>query len=183
MKINLRFLAVGKLGHVFKRLIFFVSGHNIRVKLLRLYGVKIGHSCIIYSHQFSTEPYLIELGNNVAISARTEFITHDGSVQIFRDKYPGLDIFGKISVGDNSFIGIGCLILPNTRIGSNCIIGAGSVVRGEIPDNSVVIGNPAKIIYKTSVMEKLIKFNKNGLYTKDIKKSEKETIIKGHFNL
>lgn len=55
-------------------------------------------------------------------------------------------MIGRISIGENSFIGCRCLILPNTEIGKNCIIGAGSVVKGRIPDNSVVVGNPAKII-------------------------------------
>lgn len=55
-------------------------------------------------------------------------------------------IIDEIKIGNNSFIGARAVLLPGTRIGDNCIIGAGSVVKGEIPDNSVVIGNPAKIV-------------------------------------
>ena len=54
-----------------------------------------------------------------------------------------------ISVGNGSFIGAGVSLLPGTNIGKNCIIGAGSVVKGIIPDNSIVIGNPAKVIANT----------------------------------
>lgn len=53
---------------------------------------------------------------------------------------------GEIHIGDNVFIGANSFILPGTEIGNNCIIGAGSVVRGKIPDGSVVIGNPATIV-------------------------------------
>lgn len=51
-----------------------------------------------------------------------------------------------INVGSNVFIGARCFILPGTNIGNNCIIGAGTVVRGNIPEGCIVIGNPAKII-------------------------------------
>ena len=47
---------------------------------------------------------------------------------------------------DNVFIGCNTTILGNVRIGSNVIIGAGSVVTKDIPDNSLVVGNPAKVI-------------------------------------
>ena len=128
------------------------SGNNTnRITYLREKGVKIGKDCLIFSIDFSTEPYLIEIGNHVVVSPGTTFITHDGSVWLFRDKHPNITVFGKISIGNNSFIGINCIILPGTEIGSNCIIGAGSVVRGKIPDKSVVMGNPAKVVMKTNI--------------------------------
>ena len=59
-------------------------------------------------------------------------------------------IRGGVKIGDNVFIGYGSIILPGTHIGNNVIIGAGAVVRGEIPEDSVVIGNPGHIVCKTS---------------------------------
>lgn len=53
---------------------------------------------------------------------------------------------GCITIAENVFIGLRVTILPNTVIGRNCIIGAGAVVKGTIPEGSVVVGNPAKII-------------------------------------
>lgn len=53
---------------------------------------------------------------------------------------------GRVIIGDNVFVGHGTIILPDTHIGSNCVIGAGSVVSKDIPDNSVAVGNPIKII-------------------------------------
>ncbi|MNR38520.1 Galactoside O-acetyltransferase [compost metagenome] len=54
--------------------------------------------------------------------------------------------FGPIKIGDNVFIGYGVTILPNSNIGSNVIVGACSLVKGELKSNSVYAGIPAKYI-------------------------------------
>lgn len=56
------------------------------------------------------------------------------------------------SIGDNTLIGMGAIILDNVVIGKNCIIGAGTLITSNkvIPDNSVVVGNPFKIIKQTT---------------------------------
>jgi acetyltransferase-like isoleucine patch superfamily enzyme len=165
-----------------KKLIGFRSNES-RIKYLGKLGLKIGEGCLYFSNKIPPEPYLVKIGNHVVISSETEFITHDGSVWVFREKNPKLDVFGMTTVGNNTFIGIGCILLPNTKIGNNCIIGAGSVVRGIIPDNSVVMGNPAKIIMSTELMEKLTLNNKNALQTKHLSMAEKAVILKKHFNI
>lgn len=154
-----------------------------RIKYLRSKGLKIGNKCLYFSNKIPPEAYLVEIGNHVVVSSRTEFITHDGSVWLFREKYPELDVFGRIIIGDNTFIGIGSIFLPNTTVGNNCIIGAGSVVRGNIPDNSVVMGNPAKIIMSKELMEKLILNSKNALQTKSLSIAQKAVFVKKHFNI
>ena len=108
------------------------SSFERKINYLRKKGVKIGKNCIIYTLSFSTEPYLIELGDHVAIGGDTKFITHEGSLTVFGDNLNGW-LYGKIKIGNNVFIGINCIILLNTTIGDNCIIGAGSVVRGHFP--------------------------------------------------
>lgn len=62
-------------------------------------------------------------------------------------------------IGDNTVIGMGSIILSGAVIGSNCIIGAGSLVTGktQIPDNSLAMGNPAKVV--RAVTDKEIKSN------------------------
>ena len=52
------------------------------------------------------------------------------------------------TVGDNTVIGMGSILLNGAKVGKNCIIGAGALVTGkmEIPDNSMAFGNPAKVI-------------------------------------
>ena len=56
----------------------------------------------------------------------------------------------ELVIGDNVFIGAGCIILPGTRIGNNCIVGAGTVCSGIIPDNSVIAGNKWRVIGETT---------------------------------
>ena len=139
--------------------------------------------CIVNPISYSTEPYLIEIGNHVAIASGTRFMTHDGAVWVLREKFPDIDVFGNIKIGDNTFVGADCTILPNTVVGTNCVIGAGSVVRGEIPDNSVVIGNPARVIMKTPVLEKLLLFHKHRVDIKALSPKEKEAVLLRHFGL
>lgn len=165
--------------------VFFIrkAGDKRKVKYLRGLGMKVGENCHINTMVFSTEPYLIEIGNHVAIAAGTEFITHDGAIWCFRDELENADIFGKIKIGNNVFIGNNCTFLPNTEIGDNCIIGAGSVVRGTFPENSVIVGNPAKVIMKMSLQKLLYLQNPGFFRTQHLPDSKKAVIIKEHFGI
>lgn len=62
---------------------------------------------------------------------------------------PRACLAGCVSVGEFTMIGTGAIVLPRVTIGANVIIGAGAVVTKDIPDNSIVVGNPAKITKKT----------------------------------
>lgn len=59
---------------------------------------------------------------------------------------PGFDGKSRTVVGDYSYLGFRVTVLPGIRIGSECIIGAGSVVTRNIPDGSVAAGNPARVL-------------------------------------
>lgn len=167
----------------FRSLLITFSSGELKIRLLRSTGMKIGQDCSINTNNFSTEPFLIEIGNHVAIATGTHFVTHDGAAWVIRQEFPEVDVFGEIKVGDNTFIGSNSLILPGTRIGRNCVIGAGSVVRGVIPDDSVAIGNPAKIIFKTSMLKTLMLKNKGMLMTKKLGFPEKTKILREHFKV
>jgi len=158
------------------------TGSKRRIKFWMKQGMKIGRDCYINNVNFSTEPYLIEIGDHVAIAAGTDFITHDGAIWCFREDIKDADVFGSIKIGNNVFIGNNCTILPNTTIGDNCIIGAGSVVRGNFPDNSVIVGNPAKTVLKMQMQKLLYLQNPNLLKIHNLKYREKNKIIKNHFN-
>jgi acetyltransferase-like isoleucine patch superfamily enzyme len=159
------------------------ASNNRKIKYLRKQGMKIGHDCLINTMSFSTEPYLIEIGNHVAIAGGTELITHDGGIWCFREEIPHADVFGKIKLGNNVFIGNNCTILPNTSIGDNCIIGAGSIVRGKFPQDSIIIGNPAKVVMKMSVQKFLYTQNSGLLKTANIDDKAKSVILKKHFGI
>lgn len=122
-------------------------------KYAKYIGVKTGKGCVINTKHFPTEPYLIEFGDYVRVAMHTKFFTHGGLVaQRFNHPDLILEQFGKIKVGDYSYIGDSCLIMPGVEIGKNCVVGAGSVVTKSIPDGMMVAGNPAKIIGKTEEM-------------------------------
>lgn len=113
-------------------------------------GGVMGKGCVIYPNvEFGSEPYLIELGDYVRITNGVRFVTHDGGLWVLRnlkqiDRSTGK--FGRIKIGNNVHIGWNAIIMPGVTIGNNCIIGCGAVVTKDIPDNSVAVGVPAKVI-------------------------------------
>ena len=76
----------------------------------------------------------------------SRFWPHDGMTK----RYLNFTKIGLVEIGNDVFIGSGSIILPNVRIGNNVVIGAGSVVSKDIPDDSLVLGNPARVVGKTS---------------------------------
>ena len=100
-------------------------------------------------------PNMITIGDETTITARVTILVHDYSIQhglsAINKDFPDhiVQHVAPVVIGKNCFIGNDSILLPGTTIGDNCIIGAGSVVRGNIPDNSVVCGNPAKVIANT----------------------------------
>lgn len=123
-----------------------------KVRYLRKQGCSIGNNVSILCDvdSFSTEPYLISIGNNVRITSGCTFLTHDGaSIVASRLDNKPYDKFGCIEIGNNVFIGINTIVMPNVKIGSNVIVGAGSVVTKNIEDGSVVAGVPARRICTT----------------------------------
>lgn len=115
----------------------------------RKQGATIGDNCRILIRALGPEPYLIKIGNHVSISSGTKLLTHDGGGWIFTDEDPTLQRFEKIEIKDNCYIGVDCIILPGVVIGPNSIVGAGSVVTKDVPPNTVVAGNPARVIKTT----------------------------------
>ncbi len=102
-----------------------------------------------------TEPNKIFVGENTVIAKGTTLLTHDFSIEcgllaIGETKHDyEVQFLKEIHIGRDCFIGARTFILPGTNIGNNCIIGAGSVVSGSIPDNSIYAGNPARFITHT----------------------------------
>ena len=83
--------------------------------------------------------WLIEIGDNVTLAPRVHILCHDASTKLFL----GYTKIGRVTIGDNVFIGAGSVVLPGVTIGNNVIVGANSTVTHDIPDNTVYAGTPA----------------------------------------
>jgi len=93
----------------------------------------------------------ITIGDRFVASMNVHFLTHDYSYTtalIAINEKPETDIgqLRNITIGDNVFIGMNCILLPGTTIGNHVIVGAGSVIRGKVDSFSIIAGNPAKVI-------------------------------------
>lgn len=108
-------------------------------------GVTVGEKCLIGTRYWSSEPYLITIGNNVQVTDNVHFFTHGGG-HIIRQIYHNYDAFGKIKVCDNVYIGSNSLIMPGVTIGEGSLVAAGSVVTKSVAPKTVVGGNPARVI-------------------------------------
>jgi len=154
---------------------------------LRKNGTQIGRNCTIITkvENFSSEPYLIKIGNDVTITDGVKLITHDASTRLFRSHHPEMNkrygnLFGTIIIGNNCFIGVNAILLYGTFIGDNCIIGAGSIVKGTFPDNSVIVGVPAR---RVSPLDEYIEKVKNKMIplTAETRSNLREELIQ-HFS-
>jgi acetyltransferase-like isoleucine patch superfamily enzyme len=109
--------------------------------------VRIGDRCLIGRGSGIVGHFRIDIGDDVW-TGHNVYITdqnhgyEDVSLPISRQTQPE----SPVSIGDGSWIGYGAVILPGARIGRHVVIGANSVVTGEIPDFSVAVGSPAKVI-------------------------------------
>ena len=132
------------------------------VEYARKIVVKVGKDCFISTKDFSSEGYLIEIGDHVRVAKGTSFYTHGGLYSVRRYyNDPNLEHFGKIKIGSYTSIGANCMIMPGVTIGENCIVGGGSVVTKSVPDGCMVAGNPAKFIGYTEDFYKNVKENHN----------------------
>ncbi len=130
---------------------YIVRFRGDKIAYLRSLGVRIGSNCEILTQigNFGTEPWLIELGDRVAVAGAVALFTHDGASRVFRSEFPDMNAtfgnrFGTIRILDNCVIGYGAIILPGVTIGPNSVVGAGSVVVKDVHPGTIVAGNPAR---------------------------------------
>lgn len=128
----------------------FLNGGMTPVDEYRKRGAVIGENCHIYGSIDNGHEFLVTMGNNVTLASGSRLLTHDGSTK----KLVGYSKVGRIDIGDDVFIGAMAIVLPNVKIGSRVVIGAGSVVAKDIPDNSIVVGNPARVVGTYDAYEK-----------------------------
>lgn len=92
----------------------------------------------------------VTIGNNVMFAPSVHVFTATHPTDPFV-RNSGLELGLPITIGDNVWIGGNSTINPGVTIGNNCVIGSGSVVTHDIPDNSIAVGNPCRVIKSIDV--------------------------------
>ena len=126
-----------------KEIVYRLRGEYTTEKLISM-GMKVGENFKRLNGVIldPSHCWLIEIGDNVTMAPRVHILCHDASTKQFLD-YTKI---GRVSIGNNVFIGAETVVLPGVTIGNNVIIGANSTVTHNVPDNTVVAGSPAKVI-------------------------------------
>ena len=143
-------------------------------KYARHIGVTIGKNCLIDTRNWSSEPYLVTIGNNVQLTNGVSIHTHGGG-NVVREKHPDFDIFGKVVIEDWAYIGAHSQIMPGVTIGRGALVAAGSIVTKSVAPATVVGGNPAR--YICTVEEYYERSKKYNLSTKGLSQAEKRNIL------
>jgi sugar O-acyltransferase (sialic acid O-acetyltransferase NeuD family) len=107
------------------------------------YDISIAEGSNIMSSTFISNS--VRLGKGVVINVHAT-IGHDCSIDDFSEISPGVNISGNCQIGSLTTIGTNVTILPGVKIGTNVVIAAGSMVKTDIPDNTVAVGYPARVI-------------------------------------
>ncbi|WP_207421381.1 sugar O-acetyltransferase [Desertivirga brevis] len=140
--------------------LFGAKGNNVKVDIPFYcdYGkhISIGSNVIININCTFVDCNRIEIGNNVMIASNVQIYTATHPVEMNERLVAGWDqempipyfrtYALPVKIEDNVWIGGGVIILPGVTIGKNSVIGAGSVVNKSIPENSVAVGNPCRVI-------------------------------------
>lgn len=154
-----RSLKVGSRANIFRHALFkFINGGSITIGdncMIEDYALLSTHSGDIrIGDNFAIESFSVlygagglHIGNNVIIAANTVIIPANHRFDSLDTpiRFQGAEMKG-ITIHDDVWIGAGCTILDGVTIGKGCVVGAGSVVNRSIPDYSVAVGVPARVV-------------------------------------
>ena len=143
-------MTLDRLQHTIR--LHFIRGAQGRADYIKKHNLwhHVGENCSIQSRSIPLYSQLISIHDNVHLASGVSFIPHDIVHRVINgDKSINASIgeyIGCIEIMDNVFVGAGTRIMYNVRIGSNCIIGAGSIVTKDLAPGGVYAGAPAKFI-------------------------------------
>jgi len=139
-----------KMADKFKKLgweLISVISNNI---IIGNYNIILGVGLNIMHNVFISNDVIIGEGT---LLNNSSLLHHDVQIGKYCEISPRVCLTGGVLLGDFTFIGASSVIIPKIKIGKNCIIGAGSVVNKDIPDNSLAVGVPAKVIKELEPFE------------------------------
>lgn len=146
----------------------------------RRIGVNAGEDFRIYGDVvWSTEPWIITVGDHVHITDGVCFETHGGGTLLFGKDVPDLEVTRPIVLGSNVYIGNCAIIMGGVTVGDNVVIGAGAVVTKDISGNSVAVGVPARVIETAD--EYLEKLKALSLHLGHLTWEERDLALKKHY--
>ena len=117
------------------------------------YNITVGENFYANHNLIILDPAKVEFGDNVFIGPNCSFYTPQHPLDS-ETRNKGLEYAFPIKVGNNVWFGGNVVVLPGVTIGNDCVIGAGSVVTKDIPDNVIAAGNPCKIIREITDKDK-----------------------------
>lgn len=140
-----------EIKNLLRKMFFFcLPSSTQRVKYIYKHHVfaECGENLFFQPRKLPADPKFIKFHNNVVVAADVTFVNHDVLYVLFRNmsEEPVVQHIECIEIMDNVFIGLGAIIMPGVKIGPNAVIAAGSIVTKDVPPNSIVGGNPAKVI-------------------------------------
>lgn len=124
---------------------------QVTTTLHRMRGMNIGRGSKISRTVIidDSRPDLITIGENVWVTAGCQLLCHQRDLSFYKKGRPVMECplkYAPILIKDGAHIGIGSIIMPGVTIGEGAVIGAGAVVTKDIPDYSIAVGVPAKVI-------------------------------------
>lgn len=109
------------------------------------YNTTVGNNFFLNTNGKLMDSGKITIGDNVFIAPNVCIITEEHAMDV-EQRAAGLEYTHPVTIGDNVWICAGVIVLPGVTIGSNSVIGAGSVVTKDVPPNSLAVGNPCQVI-------------------------------------
>ena len=135
--------------HVLRQLLGSLGEGSVILPRLQCdYGahIAVGAGCFINYDAILLDCASITIGDNVSIGPRAQLVTALHPVDDYEARRAGWESAAPIVLGDNVWLAAGVIVCPGVTIGANSVVGAGSVVIGDIPARVLAAGNPCRVI-------------------------------------